>query len=332
VALADSAAELFQEHRDELGFVNRAQCREKDLLTAKRDGRVVGALLGNHCVRKPQSTIYELAVRENARRHGIGRALVERFAAESPHDTLVAKCPVDLPANRFYDATGWERVSVDDGKNRELVVWERDISDRTPVYMTVHKSRDVTEAIDTSAAYLGVESSHDWFDGYTPDFLDYPFTDPDATFDNHLQTVRQVEPKLTVAPDVEKGRALADVIPLADELLAHADTVVVVPKECHPSDIPDRFRVGVPVGDFGSQAPWSVWDYRDCGAVHILGGPPGTQREIGRHLPVASLDTATLGQRCRFGMWDGKAIDAPEGWDYRDRLTHSLDCYVAAWN
>jgi GNAT superfamily N-acetyltransferase len=124
---SEQAAELFQEHRDELGFVNRAQCREKDLMTVTRDSDVVAALLGNHCVRKPQSTVYELAVAPPYRRKGIAATLVERFANESPHGTLVAKCPEPLPANQFYQATGWTHTDREDGKNRALNVWEKSI-------------------------------------------------------------------------------------------------------------------------------------------------------------------------------------------------------------
>lgn len=121
---AGDAAELFQRHRDELGFVNRAQCEDKDLHTIRRDGDVVGAILGNHCVRKPQTTVYEIAVDREYRRDGIGRTLVDRMATESPHPRLVAKCPVDLPAMNFYRATGWHLDGYDDGKHRGLAVWE----------------------------------------------------------------------------------------------------------------------------------------------------------------------------------------------------------------
>ena len=121
---SEQAAELFQDHRDELGFVNTAQCREKNLVTVEHLGEVVGALLGNHCARKPQSTVYEVAVDESYRRQGIASDLVADFAGDSPHEKLVAKCPVDLPANRFYADTGWERIGREEGKNRALNVWQ----------------------------------------------------------------------------------------------------------------------------------------------------------------------------------------------------------------
>lgn len=122
--IAHKAADLFQNHRDELGFVNRAQCEEKDLIVEMDGECVVGALLGNHCVRKPQSTVYEVAVDQTQRRSGIATTLVDRFQNESPHNKLVAKCPIDLPANQFYNQTGWELEAIHDGKNRRLAEWQ----------------------------------------------------------------------------------------------------------------------------------------------------------------------------------------------------------------
>ena len=126
MSTAADAANVFQAHRDELGFVNRAQCRDGDLVTVTRDGETVGALLGNHCVQKPQSTVYELAVLPEHRRRGLASELVARFADASPHGKLVAKCPATLPANDFYRATGWVQIDRETGKHRALNVWRFD--------------------------------------------------------------------------------------------------------------------------------------------------------------------------------------------------------------
>jgi len=147
-----------------------------------------------------------------------------------------------------------------------------------------------------------------------------------------LAAVRQLQPRLTVAPDIEKGRSLQEVTAMADQLQEHADAVVVVPKDVHPTDVPDRFRVGMTLApNFGSTAPWSVWDYRDTGLVHLLGGGPARQLVAKNHLPVTSLDTAALGKQARFGYWDGVSKDAPDDWDYRRRLAESLRNYAAVW-
>jgi len=123
----DEVTDLFQDYRDELGFVNRAQVHEKDLYVEQRDGEVVGAVLGNHCVRKPQTTIYEIAVDEEYRGEGIATTLVEEMAGDSDHDKIIAKCPRDLPSNQFYNKTGWELIDVEEGKSRELCVWKLNI-------------------------------------------------------------------------------------------------------------------------------------------------------------------------------------------------------------
>lgn len=120
----DEITQLFQSHREELGFVNSAQVREKTTYHVKKDGEVVGAVICNHCVRKPQTTIYDVAVYEDRRGNGYGRQLVEKVWSNSPHDKIVAKCPIDLPANHFYRESGWQLVNVESGKNRKLSVWE----------------------------------------------------------------------------------------------------------------------------------------------------------------------------------------------------------------
>jgi len=120
---------LFQQHREELGFINSAQVREKTTYSEWEGDEVLGAAIVNHCVQKPQTTLYDIAVAVSHRRGGIGTSLVETVTEKSPHDVIVAKCPVDLTANEFYRSTGWEKVDVEDGKNRALNVWEYEVDD-----------------------------------------------------------------------------------------------------------------------------------------------------------------------------------------------------------
>lgn len=201
--------------------------------------------------------------------------------------------------------------------------------------MTVEgRSKDTTAAIASSNARLGVESSNDWLRGYCPRFIDFPFTDPDASFEGHLDVVRATAPEVAVAPDIEGGRTLEGVVDKADRLLRYSKSVIVVPKSVHPSEVPDRFRVGVPLADYGSGAPWTLFEYRDCHEVHLLGGGPKRQLNARRMLPegvVASLDTASLGKTSRYGYWDSGSCDAPSGWDFRRRLRESLDNYARVW-
>lgn len=200
----------------------------------------------------------------------------------------------------------------------------------TDVYTTTKGGQDVTNAVVDSAARLGVEATNTVPGDRSVEFVDYPFTAPDATVEDHIDRVRRERPRLTVAPDVEDGVTLDDAVAIGDELREYAESVIIVPKECHPSEVPDRFRPAVATQQFGTGTPWPVWEYG--AAVHVLGGSPAEQLRIGRHLEVASVDTSWFVTRCRFGMWDGVSIDeTPDEWDYRRRLRESLDNYVSAW-
>jgi len=201
----------------------------------------------------------------------------------------------------------------------------------TDVYVTAKGGADVTEAVAQSKARLGVEATNDVANNRNIEFVDYPFTDDNATITDHIQRVKKENPRLTVAPDVEDGMTLETAINIGDELAQHADSVIIVPKSCHPSEIPDRFRPAVATQKFGTGTPWPLWEYRECGPIHILGGSPSEQLKTGNYLRVASVDTSWFVQRARFGWWDGVSQDAPGGWDYRRRLKESLDNYVDVW-
>ena len=193
--------------------------------------------------------------------------------------------------------------------------------------MTLQNHGMFEDAIDQTPAKIGFTSAHDNIERI-PYFLDYPFTKPDFTFQEHLAAAKRFKPKIAVAPDVEKGLSLDDAIQQADLLSDHADIVIMVPKDVHPSDIPKRFRVGLTMANFGSSAPWFFWEYRDCPSIHVLGGGPHRQLKALEHgLKVDSLDSTALGIHAMYGIWDGICKDAPDGWDYSRRLIKSVSNY-----
>lgn len=303
----DGAADVFQQHRDELGFVNRAQCREGDLYTVERDGEIVGAALGNHCVRKPQTTLYELAVVPEFRREGIATQLVEKMVADSPHEKLVAKCPVGLPSNEFYEETGWERIDREEGKNRALNVWEYRIPEK-PDFITTGRP-DLTDIaasygwlrgsrLDDVARYerLGVEL----------DFIDLHWEDPDP--DALLAATMRHRPKYVVAGDYD-GDNITEINEQAAALQRYAENVIIVPHQSgEVAEVPDWAVVGysTPTGYAGTDAP--VWEYygRD---VHILGGTIGQIKEVYGYLrnEVVSIDTNSFHRGATsYAKWWGR--------------------------
>lgn len=307
VSEADQAADVFQEHRDELGFVNRAQCEEKDLVTVERGGEIVGAALGNHCVRKPQTTLYDIAVLPEYRREGLASELVERLADDSPHDKIVAKCPQELAANEFYDRTGWEQIDREEGKNRALNVWKFEIPE-TPDLITTGRP-DLTE----------VAESYGWLRGsrlddvrryekldVSLDFIDLHWEEPD--FDGLLAATMRHRPKYVVAGDYD-GENYETINKRADQLRPYAENVIVVPHE--PGEVgrvPEWCVVGysTPSGYAGTDAP--VWEYygRD---VHILGGNVTQMRELYGYLKdeIVSFDCNSFHRSATsFAKWWGK--------------------------
>lgn len=120
----EEAVELFQDHAEQLGFINEARVEEGPLYVEKRDGEVVGAALANHLSSRAISYLRDIVVKEEYRREGIAESLVEQIREDSPHPVLKAKCPEDLPANDFYDETGWQFEEVEEvGGGKNLNIW-----------------------------------------------------------------------------------------------------------------------------------------------------------------------------------------------------------------
>lgn len=306
MSCAADAADLFQSHRDELGFVNQAQCKEGDLVTITRDGRTVGALLGNHCVRKPQSTVYELAVHPEHRREGIATELVDRFANDSAHEKLVAKCPTDLPANGFYNATGWTRIDREAGKNRPLNVWEYAI-DSAPDQITTGRP-DLTAI---AAKYGWLQGSRvDYVDRYETEGYRVDFIDPgpdNCDPDDLVEATKRHNPRYVIAGDYDDDNYAA-INELADRLRPYAHRVIVVP-HC-PGEIervPDWCVVGysTPTQYAGTTAP--VWEYRGRD-VHVLGGTIEESLNVQAYLgdDVVSFDCNSFHRSAtQFAKWWG---------------------------
>lgn len=204
------------------------------------------------------------------------------------------------------------------------------------VIFTVIGGHDTADAVASSRALLGYESARSRPPGdHDVGFVDFPFTDPDATFEDHLRVVEREQPKYAVAPDVEGDRDLEGVLEQADRLADHADRVIVVPKTVHPSEIPERFDVGYPNQPaFGSNGSWHRFDYWEADRVHVLGGSPDDQHDVaGYGVPVSSVDGANVKAYSEFGrVWvrPGVQEERPD-LDFYERLRLSLDNMVASW-
>jgi len=123
---------LADAHRVELGFHTRQSFVEslarRELLVAMVDGQPVGFARYHH-TRNGYTTLQEIVTIPSMRTMGIGRCLVATLVAECQRRGTRAirlSCPVELPANRFYQALGFRRPHrrSRSSTTRPLYQWE----------------------------------------------------------------------------------------------------------------------------------------------------------------------------------------------------------------
>jgi len=207
--------------------------------------------------------------------------------------------------------------------------------DVTDVILTVNGGDEISRAVADSPALLGFETGR-----YRPpedlvvDFCDWPFTDPDVSLDDHVTVVRNERPKYAVAPDVEAEWTLRDVLSVARELDRFAENVIIVPKDCRPGEIPEKYVIGYPnQPNFGSNGAWMRNSYPSDHPVHVLGGSPDDQLDLADYLTVRSVDGANVTRYAEFGrVWTpGPQLERPD-LSYYERIRESLGNIHAMWN
>jgi len=130
----DEIKALADENRYELGFVLRPalirSINRKEVFVAERNKSIVGFVEYHHR-RDSQTTIYHIAVCKTYRRVGVGRALINAVIEEAKKFNkkyILLKCPIDLPANKFYERLGFENFGICNGRNRKLIIWIKKLS------------------------------------------------------------------------------------------------------------------------------------------------------------------------------------------------------------
>lgn len=164
------------------------------------------------------------------------------------------------------------------------------------------------------------------------DFIDWPFLDDDPCYETHLRTVARERPHYAVAPDAD-GRPLDRVLELADDLDRYAETVIVVPKDVPATEIPERFRVGIPAQEQFGGVPRPMWEYQQLDRpVHILGGSPNKRAKLGNYVEVGSWDSTSICRASNWGdLWDGDRWDET-GANWYTRIERSVNALVRGLN
>ena len=131
-SVIDVVKHIADQHRSELGFHARQayvdSLNKGELLIAKIDGCIVGFVRYHHR-RDGCTTLYEIATSPDIRNKGVGRCLVQALIADCQRAAsrcIRLLCPVELPANCFYQAIGFVRRARRSlsGSSRPLYEWE----------------------------------------------------------------------------------------------------------------------------------------------------------------------------------------------------------------
>lgn len=126
----DAIKKLFDRHKNELGFVVKSALvnsihRNELIVAIKMDGEIVGVVHYRH--RKDgQTTLYSIIVDDMYRQKTLGKSLLYELKREATYKgqkNILLKCPVELEANRFYEAERFSLVTTDIGKHRPLNIW-----------------------------------------------------------------------------------------------------------------------------------------------------------------------------------------------------------------
>jgi hypothetical protein len=191
-------------------------------------------------------------------------------------------------------------------------------------------------------------AQHGWFPGarYTnlrtiKKFRRIGFLDIDwkrYCFQTHLNALIKTRPVLTVARDVVSLRDLDKVKSEVDEILKYASYAILVPKDrrferAHVENLSDRVILGysVPTGYGGTELPVDFFE----GPVHLLGGNPLSQRQLGEVMNVISFDNNNITIAARFGKYfDGKSqkVHSSRGRFYEDCIFDSMLCINKLWS
>lgn len=141
LAAIDQIKSIADEHRSELGFHSRQSfidsSQRNELFVAKIYGDIKGFVRFHHR-RDHLTTLYEIATAQEARNKGVGRKLIKALIAdcrEVGSRCIKLSCPIELPANQFYEKLGfvrWYRRSHP-GKSRPLNEWSLPILPQRPI-------------------------------------------------------------------------------------------------------------------------------------------------------------------------------------------------------
>lgn len=169
------------------------------------------------------------------------------------------------------------------------------------VYCAGGNRRFAKIAIDHGFRY-GSQLPHTVY--YPPWFADQDWKRPNR--EAYIAQVARHKPYMASVLDLERPQQVDEVLEWAEEVAAHVEVVMVIPKYREAiRDIPlmiaskpVRLGYSVPTEYGGSPVP--LRDFCDW-PVHLLGGGPTVQLELSHHLNVVSVDANSIQRNVKAG-------------------------------
>lgn len=98
---------------------------DKSLSTdGKEENRIVGmALIEPDYPTEADAMVHRIGVRETYRQNRIGSTILDKL--QDTYGSLELTCRESLPANNFYENTGWKQIGVEKGEPEDLIKWKR---------------------------------------------------------------------------------------------------------------------------------------------------------------------------------------------------------------
>lgn len=296
----------------ELGFVNSSalteSLRHKELEVLPSIGFAYF-----HHRKDGQTTLYGMSVAKAQQGLGWGRLLFYRVlcsaidyrakAKNSEQDwrdldlSIVAKCPVDLSSNGFYERMGFELEEVEPGRKRKLNKWRYRFKLPLLFYCGGGGASKYDSIASKEGWRLGLRSTGRNKAHQHMQMIDCIW---DETYDHeqHLRLIQEQKPLVAAVRDITSIEQLPEALKHVREIAKYCGRVLLVPKV--KSWLPDYcwLAYSIPTSHGGTQIEPEWFGDR---LVHLLGGDANDQAKYAQRLNVVSLDHNAAMNIAKFG-------------------------------
>lgn len=315
-----------------------------------------GGMCHWHLRRDGQLTIREII----STSPGAGKRMLRRLFWTPDAQYLLAKCPVELESNKWYEYRNFLLDGTSLTKTgKSLNHWRYNIDTHKPIpnlqdeleiiYCASGNKRMMEIALD--AGFLpGIQAPGTAY--YRPYFIDlHPKTPPERNA--YMKALERYKPCLATIKDWDKGRSKEEIFDWAAQAAEYVNTLIIIPKipgtiDQVPETIcgkPVRLGYSIDTEHGHTEALPSEFEQRP---VHLLGGSPDEQMKFARIMNVKSADgnymqkmalrycqyyTTSKGNKFKNQRW-ATLKESDGGWDdnaHHEAFRRSCVTIMKAW-